>query len=200
MSRCSTASLSTSSTSRWARLSSLALLRQDQAAWPRPGSYWRRCWPRRSSSSGRLIRTSPRPARTWPPCFGGVAAGASLAAALADLGQRLGEDLRPVLLGAALLDVGEVRLVRLGAQPAGRVLPVQARGLTTARAVPRLRRRRLGRELDLACVPGRAEVDHLPARGGFAALVGAHRAGPDATAADRTATGHGRHSCLEGRW
>jgi GNAT superfamily N-acetyltransferase len=62
-----------------------------------------------------------------------------LAAALTDLGQGLGEDGGAVGLGAPLLDVRQVGLVRLGPGPPGRVLPVQTGRLAAARAVPGLR-------------------------------------------------------------
>src|SRR4051812_1873729 len=77
-----------------------------------------------------------------------------LPATLAKPSQRLRQDPRPVLVGAALLDVGEMRLVRLSAKPSRRILPVEPRRLAAARAIPRLRRGGLDREEDLAHVPG----------------------------------------------
>src|ERR1700733_15652890 len=78
--------------------------------------------------------------------------------------------------------------------PWGRVVAC-ARAPAAARTLPRLRRRDVGREPHRRLVAGRAVVGNLTPRGGLAALVGAHRRGTDAAAADRTATGHGRHSC-----
>jgi peptidoglycan/LPS O-acetylase OafA/YrhL len=75
-----------------------------------------------------------------------------LAAPLAQLAKRLREDRRALGVGAALLHIREVALVRLGARLARWVLLVASGRQATARALPRGRGGRVGREQRLDAV------------------------------------------------
>ena len=113
-------------------------------------------------------------------------------AALADAGHDVRGDMRTVcraLRKEAPAGI-ETAAAKVGARAPDIRLPATQQSLLEAYHI--------GREADLHRVPGGTPVGHLPPRGGLAALVRAHRAGADTAAADRTATGHGSHSCLEG--
>ena len=112
---------------------------------------------------------------------------AGLAAGAEQL-ERLVEDVLGLGVGAALLHVGEVRLVGLDLGRRRRVLRVQAGRQPALGAVPRLRDGRLDRERHHRAVLVRAEVgDGLPRRG-LAALGLAHRTGADPAAPDRVSS------------
>src|SRR6185437_7366870 len=110
--------------------------------------------------------------------------------ALAEPVQGLGQDRGAVGVVAALLHVGEVRLVRLGVRRRGWVGLVLAGRVAAPRAVPGLRDRGIARKtgdgLVLVAAP---EGDPHPWRG-LAALGLAHRTRADPAAADRVPTTH----------
>src|SRR6185436_3273115 len=116
----------------------------------------------------------------------------SAAAAGPERGEGLVEDRLAVLVGAALLHVREVRLVRLVLGGRRRVLLVLPRGVPAARAVPRdgrLVARLLG-EAGPGLVTVGAPVGDPHAGRGVPPLGLAHGTGSDAGTADRTATRH----------
>src|SRR5215831_9038309 len=84
------------------------------------------------------------------PGAGGSGGGAAQA------GQGLGQDGLAVGIAAALLHVGEVRLVGLDAGRIRRGVLVLARGVTTAGALPGVRDRGVRREARTRLVPVRA--------------------------------------------
>src|SRR4051794_36827354 len=79
-------------------------------------------------------------------------------AALAERLEGLAEDRRGLVVAAALLHVGEVRLVRLNLGRGRRVLRVEVRRHPAAGAVPDLRDRGVRGEGRPCLVPGGAEV------------------------------------------
>ena len=132
---------------------------------------------------GCWTRRPPRAPAAW-------SAAARLAAACAQLGQRLGQDGLAVLGVAALAHVGQVRLVRLGLGLRGRRVLVLARREAAARAVPGLRHGGVVREGRPGLVPVGAVEGHPHAGGGLAPLRLAHRTGADTAAPDRVAACH----------
>src|SRR3954463_3847436 len=111
---------------------------------------------------------SPRTRRPPTVVVGGLprwwclALSRDLAAADAELRERLLEELGRLLLGATLLHVGEVRLVRLRLLHSWRVLLVATRGQTARRRVDHdrdLLRRQVRRE-----VPDRLVAERVPVR------------------------------------
>src|SRR5205823_5760693 len=109
-------------------------------------------------------------------------------AAGAEFLEGLVEDLLGLLLGAALLHIGQVGLVGLDLRRRRRVVHIGAGRQTAPWTVPLLRDGRLDREPGRGLVPIRTEEhDALPGRG-VAALRLAHRPGTDPAATNRTAT------------
>src|SRR4051794_39314737 len=114
-----------------------------------------------------------------------------LAAADAELRQRLLEKLSGLLLGATLLHVGEVRLVGLRLLQSRRVLLVATRGQTARRRVDHCRdlvRRKVRGE-----VPDRLVAERVPVRHGYTLRVEAvvlltHGSRADAGSADCAAS------------
>src|SRR5689334_23322460 len=88
----------------------------------------------------------------------------------AQAGQGLGQDGLAVGVAAALLHVGEVRLVRLDAGRVWRGLLVLARGVAAARALPGVRNRGVGRKARPRLVLVRAPERDPHTRRGLAAL------------------------------
>src|SRR6266568_6741051 len=143
---------------------------------------------RRKAISTRCSCPGTRERRVHAVTERGNAGGRS--GALAEPVQGLGQDGGAVGVVAALLHIGEMRLVRLGVRRRGRVGLVLASRETAPRAVPCLRDRGIARKtgdgLVLVTAP---EGDPYPRRG-LAALCLAHRTRADPAAADRVATTH----------
>src|SRR5580704_3865092 len=114
----------------------------------------------------------------------------------AQAGQGLGQDGLAVGVAAALLHVGEVRLVGLDTGRIRRGVLVLARGVTTAGALPGVGDRGVGRETRTCLVPVRAPERDPDSRRGLTALSFSHRTRADPAAADGVATTH--RSPLEG--
>src|SRR6266702_3407473 len=114
----------------------------------------------------------------------------------AQAGQGLGQDGLAVGVAAALLHVGEVRLVGLDARRLRRGMLVLARGVTAAGALPGVGNGGVGREARTRLVLVRAPERNPDARRGLATLGFSHRTRADPAAADGVATTH--RSPLEG--
>jgi hypothetical protein len=104
--------------------------------------------------------------------------------------ERLGEDGFAVGVAAPLLHVGQVGLVGLNARGGGRVLLIRARRVTTARALPGVGNRGIGREAGPCLVLVRAPERDPDTGRGLAALSLSHRPRANPAAADGVATTH----------
>src|ERR1700730_463861 len=126
-------------------------------------------------------RTRPRRGGDWAREPGSGAAQA---------GEGLGQDGLAVGIAAALLHVGEVRLVRLDAGRFRRGMLVLPRGVAAAGALPGVRDRGVGRETGPRLVLVRAPERDPHTWCGLAALGFSHRTRADPAAADGVATTH----------
>src|SRR5690606_12067898 len=119
-------------------------------------------------------------------------AGSGLSAALAQLSERVREELLGLLFGAALLHIRQVRLVRLRLRERRRVVPVATGGEAGVGVVDDLRDLLLGQtggEVPHGLVAQAIPVRHRDAVGVEAVVLLAHGARSDSRAADRDSTG-----------
>src|SRR6266540_6082038 len=117
--------------------------------------------------------------------------GSAFAAAGPQPGQGLFQDGLTLGVGAPLLHVGQVRLVRLVPRRSRRVSAVLAGREAALRAVPAVRHRRVHRERGTYLVPVRTPERHPTAGSGLTAFRFPHRTCSDPRAPDGAATCHG---------
>src|SRR3954453_17622772 len=128
-------------------------------------------------------------AATHPLCQDRAAVSV-LSATGAELGERLLEERLAVGVGAPLLHVRQVRLVRLGAPGRRRVLLVGVGRQAAAGAVPGTGELRVVGERRLRVVAVRAPERDDDPLGALTPLGLAHRTGTDPGSPDRVASGH----------
>ena len=106
--------------------------------------------------------------------------------------ERLGQDVGRFLVGATLLDVGEVRFVGLDLRWWGWIRTVEVRWQTASWAIPGLRDRGIRSECGPRFMTVRAVVRDVEARRGIAPLGLTHRSSAHPAATNGTSTSHVR--------